>query len=211
MITMQAVVEVPNFDLEPPQPWPVLSAEPYSFVPIHRGCSDAEVGLFVSALTCGLEITGSRNEVVTALLAEDTLLQLGGLRLTDTVGGAVVVPGCCAGLEDWRQWIDVLAGTPPWLGHGPTPEVEIGVDELRVWQDSGANRQAAQSIVVARNALPELLNGVHRDLVDFLSCVRRWSDRNGLGRRGTELIEAIDRNFDVTAPLIFPRVGRRDY
>ncbi|MFC9965284.1 hypothetical protein ACFVH4_13680 [Nocardia ignorata] len=204
MITMQAVVEVPNFDFEPPQPWPVLPAEPYSFVPIHRGCSDAEVGLFVSGLTRGLETTGSRDEVVTALRAEETLLQPGGLRLTDTVTGAVIEPGCCAGLEEWREWVDVLTGTPPWLGHGPTPEVEIGVDELRVWQDSGADRQAAQSVVVERSSLPGLLNRVHRDLVGFLACVQAWSERGRLGSKGTDLVEAIDRSFHVTAPLIFP-------
>ncbi|MFD3745961.1 hypothetical protein [Nocardia sp. NPDC058633] len=206
MIKMQAVVEVPNFDFEPPQPWPVSSADPYSWVPIDGGCSDPEIGLFVSGLTCGREIVGpgGRENVVASLLAADALIQPGGLRLIDTDTGAFVVPGCCAGLEDWRGWADVLTGTLPWLGHDPTPEVEIGVNELRVWQDSGANRDAAASVVVARSSLPDLLNEVQRDLIGFLSRVQIWTERNELGSNGTELVKAIDRNFDVTAPLSFP-------
>ncbi|KAF0836580.1 hypothetical protein FNL39_11481 [Nocardia caishijiensis] len=199
---MQAVVEVPNFDFHPLPPWPVSAAAPYSFMPIHPTSSDTDVGLFVSALICGLE--GDHDDPVAALLAEGTLSQPGGLRLTDTATRAVVAPGCCAGLEDWREWVDILAGQPPWLGHGPTPEVEIGIDELRVWQDNGANRHIGQSIVVERSALPELLNSVHRDLTGFLTCVQTWSERNGLGSKGTDLVEAIDRNFHMTAPLIFP-------
>lgn len=81
---MQAVVEVPNFDFEPPQPWPVSSADPYSWVPINGGCSDAEVGLFVSGLTLGLEVAepGDREDVVANLLAAETLFQPGGGRLS---------------------------------------------------------------------------------------------------------------------------------
>ncbi|MEV0549081.1 hypothetical protein [Nocardia salmonicida] len=208
MIKMQAVVEVPNFDFEPPQPWPVSSADPYSWVPINGGCSDAEVGLFVSGLTLGLEVAepGGREDVVANLLAAETLFQPGGLRLTDTITGAVVVPGCCAGLEDWREWAEVLTGSSPWLGHDPTPEVEIGANELRVWQDSGANRRAAESVVVARSLLPDLLNEVHRDLVGFLSRVQVWTERYSLGSNGTDLVEVVDRNFDVTAPLRFQAV-----
>ncbi len=203
---MQAVVEAPNFDFEPPQPWPVASVPAYSWVPIDGGCSDAEVGLFVSGLARGLDVAepAGRDEVVAGLLAEETLIQAGGLRLTDTVTGAVVVPGCCAGLEDWREWADVLTGTAPWLGHDPFPEVEIGVEDLHVWQDSGENRHDASSVVVARSLLPDLLNQVHQDLVGFLSRVKTWSERNGLGRNGTALVEAIARDFGVTAPLELP-------
>lgn len=117
-----------------------------------------------------------------------------------------MVPGCCAGLEDWREWAEVLTGSSPWLGHDPTPEVEIGANELRVWQDSGANRRAAESVVVARSLLPDLLNEVHRDLVGFLSRVQVWTERYSLGSNGTDLVEVVDRNFDVTAPLRFQAV-----
>lgn len=207
---MQAVIEVPNFDFEPPPLWPVVLAEPYSWMPIDGRCSDAEVGLFVSGLTSGLEVVepAGPQDVVAQLLAHlltvDVLIQSGGLRLTDTVTGAVVVPGCCAGLEDWREWADVLKGTSPWLGHDPTPEVEIGVDELRVWQDCGTYRRAAESVVVPRSLFPGLLNGVHRDLVDFLSRVQTWTERIGLGDSGTALVETIDRDFNVTAPFRLP-------
>ncbi|WP_156313234.1 hypothetical protein [Micromonospora sp. HK10] len=43
-----------------------------------------------------------------------------------------VTPGCCAGLEDWREWTSVLDGGQPWLGHDPGPEVEVRGALIRV-------------------------------------------------------------------------------
>jgi hypothetical protein len=77
---------------------------------------------------------------VDALLAEEFLTAAGGLQVRDSTVGTVVTPGCCAGLEDWHDWAQVLTGDSPWLGHDPGPEVEFVGDDLRVWQDGGPNR-----------------------------------------------------------------------
>ncbi|MEU8158775.1 hypothetical protein [Micromonospora parva] len=73
---------------------------------LDAGCGDERVGLFVAALAGRLEIQppGGRDEVVNALLAEDFLIAAGGLRVRGGTIGTVVTPGCCAGLEDWRDW-----------------------------------------------------------------------------------------------------------
>ncbi|MFI9536170.1 hypothetical protein ACIG56_23325 [Nocardia fusca] len=70
MIEMQAVVEVPLFDTESPQPWPVASVAAGSWL------------------------------------------------VLDMITGMAAVPGCCAGLEDWRDWGQVLTGGSPWLADG---------------------------------------------------------------------------------------------
>lgn len=110
VIEMQAVVEVPAFDTESRWPWPVASAAAGSWLALDAGCTDEEVGLFVGALAQRLEVESpnGRDEVVSALLAEEILIVADGLRVLDTVTGMTVVPGCCAGPADWRDWGQVL-------------------------------------------------------------------------------------------------------
>lgn len=208
---MQAVIEVPAFDTESLRPWPVTSVAAGAWLALAAGCTDEEVGLFVGALAHHLDVESpsGRDEVVAALLAEEILIVAGGLRLLDTVTGMAVVPGCCAGLEDWRDWGQVLTGGSPWLGHDPGPAVEIGVDGgLRVWQDGGPNchhgRWAGTSVALPPFVLPDLLRNVQQDLVGFLALVKAWTERSGLGENGTALVTAIDRNFTITAPLNLP-------
>lgn len=207
---MQAVIEVPAFDAGSPQPWPVASVAPASWLVLDANCTDEQVGLFVATLAARVEVRppAGRDEVVAALLAEELLIVAGGLQLIDTVTGTAVVPGCCAGLEDWRDWAQVLAGGSPWLGHDPGPEVEISDEDLLVWQDGGPNRHrgrwAGIHVVVPRLVLPGLLRNVQQDLVSFLAALDAWTTRIGLSERGTALVETVDRNFAITMPLELP-------
>jgi hypothetical protein len=204
VITMQAVVEVPT--RAGPPPWPVAPLPAGSWLELNAGCTDGQVGLFVSALAGGIDVAppGGRHEVADALLAEELLIAAGGLRVGDTRTAMVVVPGCCAGLEDWRDWAQVLTGGAPWWGHDPGPEVEVVGEDLRIWQDGGANRHrghwAGRHVDIPGYALPRLLRDVRRDLVGFLDALAGWAARTGLGQRGGALVAAVDSNFAVTAP-----------
>ena len=121
-------------------------------------------------------------------------------------------PGCCCGLEDWREWIRVLTDGSPRLGHDPGPEVEVIGLDLRVWHDGGPNRErgrwadkwAEQRVDFPCRELPRLLLGVQRDLVGFLNALAEWAEQTGIGPRGTALVEMIDQNFAATAPLELP-------
>ncbi|WP_312882614.1 hypothetical protein [Micromonospora polyrhachis] len=207
VITMRAVVEVPALDAEAPRPWPVESAAPFSWLALDASCSEEQVGLFVAALADRIDVPepGGPDEVVDALLAEEMLVVAGGLQLCDIDTGTAVVPGCCAGLEDWRDWTEALAGDSPWLGHDPGPEVEVLGDHLRVWQDGGSNRHhgrwAGVHIDLPRVALPALLGSAHRDLVGFIAVLAGWTEQLGLGSRGSALVRTIDRDFAITAPF----------
>ncbi len=211
VIKMQAVIEVPFLDTESARPWPVASLPAFSWLVLDADCAGAEVGLFVAALADRLDVAApaGRDEVVAALLAEEILVVAGGLRLFDTVTEVTVVPGCCAGLEDWRDWGQVLTGSPPWLGHDPWPVVEIDeTDHLRVRQDGGPNRHsgpwAAIEVALPRHVMPDLLRNVQQDLIGFLAQLKTWTQRVGLVETGTALTEAIDRHFAITAPLDIP-------
>ncbi|KOX03283.1 hypothetical protein ADK66_29130 [Micromonospora sp. NRRL B-16802] len=91
------------------------------------------------------------------------------------------------------------------MGHDPASEVEVVGDDLRVWQDGGPNRHhgrwAGVHIDLPHRALPGLLAGAQRDLVGFLDALSGWAARVGLEQRGTALVDAVDRNFAITAPL----------
>lgn len=210
MITVQAVIEVPPLDAAPPPPWPVASVAPGSWLPLNADCTYEQIGLFVAALAARIDVPppNGREEVVAALLSEELLIAPGGLLVCDTNREKVVVPGCCAGLEDWRDWALALTGDSPWLGHDPGPEIEAIGDDLRVWQDSGPNRLrgrwAGIHVDVPRHALADQLMHVRQDLIGFLTTLTRWADRISLGRRGAILAAKIDRDFAITAPLDLP-------
>lgn len=123
----------------------------------------------------------------------------GGLRLHDSVTGATVVPGCCAGLEDWRDWALVAAGESRWLGHDPSPRAEALSGHARIWQ----NGHAGPTVDVPWTAFPELLARVHRDLAAFAGRLAEWAAR--WGDRGAALVAKIDHDFAMTVPLKAPQ------
>ena len=117
----------------------------------------------------------------------------GGLVATDTDTGVVVVPGCCAGLESWREWWWIVEdGSQPELGHDPTPVIEPVGDLLRVWQDEDV-RDA--HVDIPRAALPGLLSDVERDLKAFLGPLRAWAVDAGVGDRADALVAAVDHGL----------------
>jgi hypothetical protein len=218
VLLMQAVVEVPASSIR--VSWPVANREPRSWLVLDADCDDDEVGLFVASLATGLDqgadadqagperidLTGSATTVperpigvVDGLVATEMLIAAGGVRLHDTTTGATVVPGCCAGLEDWRDWTLVAAGESPWLGHDPSPRAEALADHARIWP----NGHAGPVVDVPWVAFPELLGQVHRDLVAFADRLADWAA--GWGDRGAALVAKIDHDFALTAPLPGPQ------
>ncbi len=207
MITMRAVIEVPMFDSRAALPWPVEPLAPGSWLVLNADCADRQIGLFVAASANRIDVAspGGRYEVVDALLAEELLIVAGGVQVGDTRTGTTVVPGCCSGLADWREWAQLFTGGSPWLGHDPGPEVEVVGDDLRVWQDGSSNRHrghwADRRVDLPSGALAPLLMRVQRDLVGFLDALAEWAARAGLGQRGTALVKAVDQSLAITAPL----------
>ncbi|MET9227660.1 hypothetical protein [Lentzea sp. NPDC003310] len=129
------------------------------------------------------------------LLEQECLIMAGGLRVRDTATGVQVEPGCCAGLEDWRQWLWLADGERPWLGHSPEPGLEFRDGAALLWQDSGRVDGPACEIPIAD--VPGHLESVRRDLAGFLDLVRRWAP-DGLG---DALAARFDAEFRVSEPL----------
>ncbi|MBA0053287.1 hypothetical protein E0L36_21140 [Streptomyces sp. AJS327] len=85
-------------------------------------------------------VPGSEGEAALRRLGQLTrvehLLIPGGLRLRDPATGRTITPGCCSGLEDWPEWTELFDGEVPWLGHDPTPQVELRGTTAYFWPDA---------------------------------------------------------------------------
>lgn len=134
-------------------------------------------------------------EMLRALMDQEMITMAGGLRVTDTETGLSIEPGCCFGLECWRDWGRLLDGEVPWLGHSPTPGVDVTGGVVRLWQDDERRDGPACEFPIAD--LPAHLEGVRQNLIGFLELVRKWAPYG----MGEELAVKFDEHFVISAPL----------
>jgi hypothetical protein len=130
-------------------------------------------------------------------LAEaECLIAPGGLRFRDTARNVEVEPGCCCGLENWRDWWDVVRGEEPWLGHDPAPRVEHAGQVVRLHQD---DQDGSPAIEMTVDELQGLLVAVQRRLSGFLELAARWTAVTAPGLDGT-LVAALDEHLRINHP-----------
>ncbi|GAA4832100.1 hypothetical protein GCM10023235_02960 [Kitasatospora terrestris] len=168
--------------------WPVAEVEPFAFLALHGGLSPAEVGTAVMRIAgCNdIDPDGDRpprpadplGSFLHGLLTFEHPFAAGGLRVADSVSGTEFLPGCCDGLEDWRDWHRLTDGDGVLgFGHEPvSPLAERTGDTLRLTVDS--ERSDSSVIELSAAALPPLLAGVERDLTDFLALATGWAARH---------------------------------
>ncbi|MEV0347187.1 hypothetical protein AB0H88_15605 [Nonomuraea sp. NPDC050680] len=120
------------------------------------------------------------------------LIAPGGLRFRDTITNVNVSPGCCFGLENWRDWWSVADGQEIWLGHDPTPSVTHDGQIIQLRQhDQGV------PIEIARSELSNLLATAQQRLTGFLSLAQRWATAT-TPRVADRLISALDKHLMIT-------------
>ncbi|MFI0721519.1 hypothetical protein [Streptomyces sp. NPDC021224] len=201
MLTVSPVLETPEVRDFPF--WPVAGFPPYTFAPLSGRMTGPEVGSALAMLADYNARAGDGDYptdaegLIRGLLETEKILAPGGLRLHDTATGVSVLPGCCCGLEDWREWLAVPDGASPWLGHDPSPHVEHAPGLVRVWPDTPA--KTARPLHFPPSALPPLLHAVQRDLRGFLSLAVRWAVHH-VPSLADGLAAALDAGLDVGAP-----------
>jgi hypothetical protein len=192
---LHAVIEVPADVPEfvgavPARPWP-------SFVRLHSGTPQSHIALVVGtwAQYPHLRHEPQDPQDLAALIRDFPRVAPGGLAAVHH--DAEIAPSCCCGLEGWREWERLLTdGQQPWLGHDPSPWVEVNGREFTVWSDGGDDGgiRGATSVRFTAEQLQAALQAVERDLVAFGECLRRWPgscDR----RSGEALVAAFTRTF----------------
>ncbi|MEV2193808.1 hypothetical protein AB0I02_22905 [Streptomyces phaeochromogenes] len=117
------------------------------------------------------------------------------------------VPGCCDGLEDWRDWQRFVDdGGLLGFGHDPvSPIAECFGDTVRLTVN--ADQSDSPVIELSVTDLRHLLVGAERDLVDFLALAADWAYRQ-LPDHCAAVPAALARVLDLPAPGVPPGVQR---
>lgn len=214
MLIVDAVLEAA--DTRDFSGWPVADLPPYGLLAVSRRMSLPEVGTAMATLAdynspadeTDRQAT-SAGERIRRLLDAETVIAPGGLRLHDTDLDVTVSPGCCCGLESWREWLDVLEGEVPWFGHDPSPRIEHAGPVIRIWPDGADATQSpsGRPIEISVGELARTLHTVRDGLHGFLSRTEKWAASLAPSLAGG-LTAKLDRDLFISAPL--PRdVGRR--
>ncbi|MEU8777313.1 hypothetical protein [Streptomyces sp. NPDC048606] len=203
---MHPVLEIyasDGFDL-----WPVAEIQPFGFLPLSGELSPAEVGTAVMRIAgCNdIDPDGDRpprpadalGSFLHGLMTFDCLFAAGGLWVTDHSTGVSFLPGCCDGLEDWRDWHRLVNdGSPLGFGHDPvSPLAERFGDTVRLTVNAEQRRSPVIELSVAE--LRHLLAGVERDLVDFLALAAEWASGH-LSSHFRPVAAALARVLDLPA------------
>ncbi|MFK4122890.1 hypothetical protein [Streptomyces longwoodensis] len=204
MLIMDAVLE--NYDVTGFALWPVADPPADHLLVLSGRLSMQERGTVMAVLTN----YNNSDEPVSArslqngtwqirqLLSADRVIAPGGIRIQDTSTGVTAPPGCCFGLENWRDWLDWQNGEEPWLGHDPTPRAERNDTTIRLWPDTELPDGLPIELPLAR--LPHLLSSVRTQLVAFLDSVEEWATRYAPSL-GDALVAKLDKDLAITAPL----------
>ncbi|MFE7764706.1 hypothetical protein [Streptomyces sp. NPDC057438] len=204
-MVMQPVLEI--FAADDFALWPIGEHESYGYLVLDGDLTPAEVGTAVMRIAncndfepeeehgpCPTDPLGT---FLHGLLTMPDLFAAGGFRVTDSATDTVVVqPGCCNGLETWRDWLDMLDGTGGcYFGHDPSSMGERVGDIVRLTLDAdGGNDSPVIELPV--DQVRTLVTGAQRDLQDFLSLAGSWAEQH-LSAHATAVTAALARVLDL--------------
>ncbi|MFI0446900.1 hypothetical protein [Actinomadura sp. 6N118] len=186
--------------------WPIAQPSSDHILVLSGQMSRAEVGTAMAVL---FDYTGVPAEPLAELhhlmdrhlVEAETLGLPGGLRLRDTVTRAQIVPGCCCGVEEWRDWREILYGDDEiWLGHGLGTTVQIENGVVRLHQIP-LPEYPLHTLEIELGELAVLLASVHRRLQGFLGLVGEWAGQVS-PEAADRLVEILDENLQITDPLL---------
>ncbi|MEU6275739.1 hypothetical protein ABZ871_25495 [Streptomyces populi] len=204
-MVMQPVLEISaadDFAL-----WPVGEHESYGYLVLNGELNPAEVGTAVKQIAdCndfepeeehGPCPTDPLGVFLHGLLTMPDLFAAGGFRVTDNATDTVFVePGCCNGLETWRDWLEVLDGTGcAYFGHDPSSVAEHIGDVVRLTLDAhGADGSSVIELSV--DQVRRLVAGAQQDLQDFLRLAGTWTEQH-LPAHAAAVTAALARALDL--------------
>ncbi|MGW8760896.1 hypothetical protein ACWGN5_00175 [Streptomyces sp. NPDC055815] len=204
---MQPVLEI--FAADDFALWPVREYESYGYLVLDGKLTPAEVGTAVKRIAdcndfepeeehgpCPTDPLGA---FLHGLLTMPDLFAAGGFRVTDTATGTVFVePGCCNGLETWRDWREVLDGTGfSSFGHDPSSAAERVGDNVRLTLDADADaKDGSPVIALPVDQVRALVTGAEADLRDFHSLAGAWAEEQ-LPTHAAAVTAALARALDL--------------
>ncbi|MGW7095765.1 hypothetical protein [Streptomyces sp. NPDC054874] len=185
-MVMQPVLEI--FAADDFELWPVGEHESFGYLVLDRKLTPAKVGTAVMRIVdcndfeageehgpCPTDPLGT---FLYGLLTMPDLFAPGGFRLPGTTTGTVFVePGCCNGLETWRDWLGMLDGTGcAHFGHDPSSTAERIGDTVRLTHDVGTDGSPVTELPTEQ--VDRLVADAQQDLQDFLGLAGAWSEQH---------------------------------
>ncbi|MFE2102531.1 hypothetical protein [Streptomyces sp. NPDC059468] len=204
-MVMQPVLEI--FAADGFALWPVGEHESYGYLVLNGELTPAEVGTAVMRIAdCndfepeeehGPCPTDPLGRFLHELLTMPDLFAAGGFRVTDNSTGTVLVePGCCNGLETWRDWLEVLDGSGcSYFGHDPSSVAERVGDTVRLTLDAHA-KNGSPVIELPVDQVRTLVTGAQQDLRNFLSLAGTWAEQH-LPAHAAAVTAALARALDL--------------
>lgn len=204
-MVMQPVLEIlaaDDFAL-----WPVGEHDSYGYLVLDGELIPAEVGTAVKRIAqcndfepeeehgpCPTDPLGA---FLHGLLTMPDLFAAGGFRVTDTATGTVFVePGCCNGLETWRDWLKVLDGSGrAYFGHDPSSVAERVGDTVRLTLDADA-QDGSPVTELPVDQVRALVARAQADLRDFLGLAETWAGQH-LPAHAAAVTAALARALDL--------------
>lgn len=189
--------------------WPVAEAMPFGFLALSGELTPLDVGTAVMRIASCNDVDPEHDgrpprpvdplrSFLHGLLTLDTLFAAGGLRVTDSATGVAFLPGCCNGLEDWREWHQVLDDSGrAYFGHDPDPCAERHGNTVRLTVDTERDDSPVIELPVAD--LRHLLAGAEHDLVSFLALAADWAAQH-LPGHAAPVTAALARALDLPPP-----------
>lgn len=187
--------------------WPVAEHESFDYLVLNGKLTPAEVGTAVMQIAdCNdsepqeehdSSPTDPLGAFLHGLLTMPDLLAVGGFRVTDNATDTVFVePGCCNGLESWRDWLDVLDGSGcAYFGHDPSSVAERVNNVVRFTLDAhGVDGSPVTELPV--ELVRRLVANAQQDLEDFLSLAGAWAEQH-LPAHAAALTTALARAMDL--------------
>ncbi|WP_199863629.1 MULTISPECIES: hypothetical protein [unclassified Streptomyces] len=194
-----------GFDL-----WPVVEGEPFRLLPLSGALGPVEVGTALMNIARCNDIDPEHDArpprpaeplgaFLHGLLTFDTLFAAGGMEVVDDSTGTAFRPGCCTGLEDWRDWYEVVdGGGGASFGHDPDAFAERLGETVRLTVDAEQHGSAVIELPVTD--MRRLLAGAERDLVGFHALAADWAAEHlPLGHAGP-VTAAVARVLDLRLP-----------
>jgi hypothetical protein len=187
--------------------WPVAELASDRILALSDQMSPAEVGTAMAVIFCYSDIptepiSDLHHLLDRHLVEAEALIAPGGLRVRDTTTHGEILPGCCCGLESWREWRNVLHRKDIWLGHDPGTDLEYTGGAVRLRQESYARSlpSPTREVEIPLDDLPALLASAHLRLQGFLSLVHQWASET-TPRAADRLVTVLDENFEINSPL----------
>ncbi|MFI2486834.1 hypothetical protein ACH47X_07990 [Promicromonospora kroppenstedtii] len=105
----------------------------------------------------------------------DGSILFGGVRITDSTTGTVLLPGCCSDLSSRFDLVQCVAdgAGDPWLGHGPWPAVQFNGDDVRLVVDTERTEEVA--FTAGLDEVRVALDPIEGDLRGFLATLETWA------------------------------------